>query len=638
MTQKKLNLFFGARVKGFAAPPAGLATVLADGHKFDYTPFAADGFKLPSLLARALQLVQSQSENASSRKKTNASINAGITSFLRWCVDSNLTPTEFTPSLLIDFQSHLKLTRKAWTVYGHYTIIARCCSVLMEHKLIARFPIPKNISLEAAKMGSTAGSTIGTSILGEAARLSTDDVNERTLTLLVDAAWDEAFELLDRVDQGTEWRASAKAWRVAHGEATESSPPNRYLTIGSEATRSDCLRVIVQNIELAFGGFSATYPLSNGFKDFADAELTAAVSYAVKIAAKTGEPVIAHEIYSYFHPTKELAGCALFLLSAAQINPESAAALRVDCVQTDSNPNIARIAWFKWRAGGEQASMPFPKGTHRKSKTIPNLLERYKEASVELRLVAPEKISEILLIWGGGGTGKKSVPAMAESGFRAWHAVKGALGGRVATMERADQALRDLVLKLIPQLTLGLVRTTALNVSGKRLNRDVAALALMDGRQSETPLVDHYLRNESTHERWDAEVREAQAAMLDWTTQKPLIFPPDPNIVASNLSVELEAARNIVDDDFNGGMGASLVDGRVIVIDTPINALRMMQWIEKLNQAEQRLVRDNPLRWQWTFQPQRKLFSEALAMVSKKSKSEAMTMSKTIQLPFPEVI
>lgn len=635
MRKAKLNLEFGARVSGLVAPPAGSVAALSSGQTFDFTEHVAQGPQLPALLVRAFQLAQSKSDNEMSRRKTNGSIGDGIRTFLAWRGKQSPAPDAFSSKLLLDYKAYLSREFKAWTAYGRYTVVARCCATLIEAGLLGPFAIPKNISPEAARAGSSAGSTIASKTSGDAKGLAADDVNEKALGALVDAAWLEAFDLLGKLEQGGAWREQARQWRL---NQKPEKAAKTYMRLPASATREDCLRCLVANIELAFGGFSNLHPLSSDFAGAGDAELSKAVSEIKKAAERLGGRVVAQEVHAYFAPSKELVGCSLFLLASAQVNPESAANLKLDCLEDEANPGIARLRWEKWRAGGGQASLPFPKGSSRKAKTIPNLLARYQEEAAELRSRAPESIRGRLFVYGQPAVGAKGEPCHSDTGIPPWKSAKPLLAERLAEMPGVEDSVRALALQTLPEMTLGLARSTAINVAGKRLNRDLADLARMDGRKSEAALSAHYLRNESTREGWDVQIRSAQSAMLDWTSQPPVVLPPDAKKVEQALGVGAAMAKEVAEDELNAGMGASLVDGRVVVIDTPINALRMIQWLEKLAEAETRMLRDNPERWVVIYQPQRKLFADALSMCSKKNKEQAVKMAKEFQLPFPEVL
>ena len=93
-----------------------------------------------------------------------------------------------------------------------------------------------------------------------------------------------------------------------------------------------------------------------------------------------------------------------------------------------------------------------------------------------------------------------------------------------------------------------------------------------------------------------------------------------------------------MNNEFNNGYGASLINEHVIIIDSPLNALRIIQWIKKLEDNEQKMLISNPERWNTVYLPQKKLFNDVLGLISKKHKNEALKMNKQFTLPFPEVL
>jgi hypothetical protein len=62
-----------------------------------------------------------------------------------------------------------------------------------------------------------------------------------------------------------------------------------------------------------------------------------------------------------------------------------------------------------------------------------------------------------------------------------------------------------------------------------------------------------------------------------------------------------------------------------------------MQWLAHLEEARDRVARDNPARWSALFEPQAALFNEALQAMSRPSKAAARKMNSEFQLPFPPI-
>jgi hypothetical protein len=188
-------------------------------------------------------------------------------------------------------------------------------------------------------------------------------------------------------------------------------------------------------------------------------------------------------------------------------------------------------------------------------------------------------------------------------------------------------------------INYALIRNTAINVTSARLKRhSLDTQKAVGHKRMGGALETAYLANSQYKEDLDQEVRDAQAFLVDWTRKPFVVLPPDVDIVSTRIGVTPDVADRIVAEEFNLGMGASLVNGRTIVMDTVINALRVMQWVEKLKAAEQRMKRDNPSRWTSVYEPQLVLFQQAFEDFGYARRAEAKRMAEDIELPFPEVI
>jgi hypothetical protein len=297
-----------------------------------------------------------------------------------------------------------------------------------------------------------------------------------------------------------------------------------------------------------------------------------------------------------------------------------------------------RLTWVKHRAGGEQLSIPFPKGKHVKSKTIPNVIKLYANSTMHFRENAPKKIKDLLFIWKNHQGGEKS--AIQHPRSSGHDLIKDALKLIKNNLQAKNEKnqIYNLAISLCDSLTLNIIRTTAINVSSKRLDRDISNVALMDGRKTEQPLTEHYLKNKSTIYAFDSKIRESQALMYDWVNSTPIVIKPNENELVKKLQISEENAKQLINDEFNNGYGASLIHENVIIIDSPLNALRIIQWLEKIEENKNKVINSNPERWNSFYLPQQKLFNEALSLMSKKTKSEALKMHKEITLPFPEVL
>jgi len=400
------------------------------------------------------------------------------------------------------------------------------------------------------------------------------------------------------------------------------------------------LKLVIQLMERRFGGYPLGQSAAAMFLGLPDDPEVQSLRRLLRHAIAQKSRFSALEIISYFYPTPALAGLTYSLLCCSQINPESAAHLSLGDMIDDERKDRKRLQWSKGRAGGAQSAIPFPVGGP-SSRTIPRLWASFEKASTDLRAQMPLERRRDFFIWASGQSGDKPWGS-----FRAgmpvspvWNHLRKYLSGALEGMTPAAATLRSIA-PLAPHLhsvTPALLRNTAINIASARLNRDFKATATMDGRKSISPLENSYLANAQTKDRLDKQIRSGQQALSDWLSMPPLVLPADESIISGSLGVDAALAKDIAADEINAGMGASLVNQRAIFIDTPLNALRAMQWRDKLLAAQSRMLRDNPSRWTVHFEPQIALFSDALHSFSRGHLAEARKMNDEIALPFPEI-
>lgn len=404
--------------------------------------------------------------------------------------------------------------------------------------------------------------------------------------------------------------------------------------------RSDWMKLIVQLLHLEYGGFPLGRPSALRSVMDSDSHAGRALGMLIERARERDCRITTPEVVSHFHPSAATAGLGVSLLCAAHVNPMSATQLKLASLVDDEQPGVKRLRWDKPRGGGEQLAMPFPQGGIN-AKTIPRMWEKIVLASSELRSQAPIHLRGELFLWANGEGNERRVKSFADKAWTndVWVFTRRYLGGYFSPMQPASETTETLspLLAHLESISLALIRNTAINIASARLGRDFNSTAAMDGRRDVGVLESAYLNNIQTRDHLDRQVREGQASLVAWLSAPPIVLPPDAEAVATTLSIERDAARAVVDDDLNLGMGASMIDDKVIFIDTPLNALRVIQWIAHLDAARDRLLRDSPGRWRRQYEPQRTLFAQALQLLSRRNRAEAAAMDRDIQLPFPEL-
>ena len=311
--------------------------------------------------------------------------------------------------------------------------------------------------------------------------------------------------------------------------------------------------------------------------------------------------------------------------------------------------SLRRLRFQKGRAGGEVDLPPFPVGGAG-ARTVPRLWDRVLAALQPIRDKAPPGLENRLLprYTRKGGVGWWDDTACSNTLLRVlrkfirgeyprhggWHSVP-LIPSATAGQERYA-VIRDNA----ERLCFALIRATAINVANARLRLDMGATERAVGHKPGGPTAESaYLNNVQYREDLDHEARRGLNFMDAWVREPARVLPPDPGAIESSLGVDRATAERAAADELNLGMGASLVDGRTVVIDTALNALRMMQWAEKLRAAEQRMLGENPDRWNAVYGPQLVVFDQALQDFSYPSRQEARRLqSEGIELPFPEVL
>lgn len=619
MGNKKLNLTFGAEIKELVVKFQRNEFKSLDGINYSFEKFTTNP-GITKLLTQSFRDIQSVNSSDRSKQKTNGSIRFGIRKFLKW-IESKNYQGDFSYQLLLEYKKSLE-KENSWTAYSSYAVVIRLVLNLINKGLIGKFIVPKNIPLQQAKNSAKTGITIASILDTNSENISNDDINEKVLSLIIDTLWEETFKLFDYLELGEKWCSE-----ISNKE---------YIPYKSGMKRDEALQNIIKNCYIEFKGLPIEYSFYNRFKGHTNINFIKVMNRYINANQYYKWKLGPEEINKYFYPTKKLASNIIVLLVASQINPESAIYLDKNCLHSDIDENITRISWVKNRAGGEQTNMPFPTGKHKQAKTIPNVIERYLNYSSNMHSFVSEKNQNLLFVFRSNTTGKMASFQIFNSGPQIMSESINLIKENL--LKKESSIIVDLALQSLDKLTLNLIRTTALNIAGKRLNRDISALASMDGRKTEKVLVEHYLNNSETKQNFDNDIRQSQKLMENWVYEKPIVIKEDKEKIAKSLSIDSELAKKILNDEFNNGYGASFINNYVIIIDSPLNALRIIQWLHKINQDKNLIKLNNPERWSNIYAPQISLFNEALNLMSKKSKQEAKKLNNEIQLPFPEVL
>ena len=130
-------------------------------------------------------------------------------------------------------------------------------------------------------------------------------------------------------------------------------------------------------------------------------------------------------------------------------------------------------------------------------------------------------------------------------------------------------------------------------------------------------------------------IEAAQKMMLDWGEGRYSFVPNDVNKASKRIGTS-EETQEVLDGRHDFGSGISLINDRAIVVDTPLNCLRMMRWRDTVVGSELRLKANNPDRWQGFWLPHISLLDEALNDFPRSTRKAALAIADQHRFFFPE--
>jgi hypothetical protein len=344
------------------------------------------------------------------------------------------------------------------------------------------------------------------------------------------------------------------------------------------------------------------------------------------------QPIGFRELRSYFFPDRDYLAVQTVFFLAAGVNPMSVRRLRLNqLVRFPSGESeAAYLVYDKPRAGGEVRVGPFPLGPPG-SATLPRLWERIVAATARARSEAPPTLREMLLIAKivrGRAPGKierSPVPT-----FLFDHNLKPLLRNETRPEYRE---LRAVARRLTPKL----IRTTAKNILHHRLGGDERLTALAGGHSSEATLSRTYLLNASTRAQYEETIAQCQATLQSWLLMPVEVLPDSEPAISRALGVDAKVARAVRSGELSVAQGLCVFYERAVVVSTPLNCLRMIQWHELLLEARARMLAENPDRWLKLYAPQVRWFADAIEDFPRAIRAEARRLGTLYKLPMPEV-
>jgi hypothetical protein len=597
---------------------------------YDFSAFQSLGL-LCGQVAEGFAAMQSSAEDLDARKNTNRSRFGSLTCFLRWVGSSACkVPPHLDYMLLRQFKEFLLANNAPVTAKNRFFTVTRFARDQMDRGRCAAFPLPSSVSTQASLVTASGEKTLRdlSNSTGPA-----HDVNEQLLKLLQRFVWHQFEAYEDRLALGRRWRQEVAGGFIAPPDASETKSDLW------KAPRVDLVELAVKLALVTWSGRIPPYASNYRRLRYPDRTVPQFQFYNVTGGAGAlalrhrNEPIVSiKEVLTYLDPCIEVLGCAAALLLAAGVNPSSLPRLRVDQLARDpaASTMFATIISDKPRAGRQLDLGPFPIGGP-SARTLPRLWERLAAMTAGLRCEALKDIRSRLLLARGGTNNVKDTRFSI----------------RVATSWQLQAALRNELVghargefeplqSLATSLTLSHVRTTSINVTNARLHHDFGKTAKAF-RHGEGVYEASYLTGPHVRLALESHIREGQFLLEQWARGAVSIVPDDTSRIAHAAAVDTATAVRIRRDEFNLGFGVSLVNGHAIVVATPLNCARMIQWLRRLREAESRMLRDSPERWNLLYAPQLHLFREALLDFPKSVRVEGDRLDAEYQLPFMDV-
>ena len=343
------------------------------------------------------------------------------------------------------------------------------------------------------------------------------------------------------------------------------------------------------------------------------------------------ETVSLAELRSYLAPTTKYLAALMPTFLAAGVNPSSFRRLRVDqlVLAADAPELFASIVFEKPRAGGEVVVGPFRVGKPGEF-SLPQVWERAARATAGLRERLPNKNVKNKLFLAARDRGRwrnTFVDVAAPHKF-----LRVALKKLLVELFGRDSPLGQIATRMSPKV----IRATAINIANRRMGLDKDLSAAAFGQKPEVLDV-AYLLNDRIKAELERTMEEGQAALERWLRAPIRVVPNERSAILDACGQDAKSAAEVREGDSVWLNGLCLVHDQAFVVDTPINCLRMLQWIEHLRAAEARMRRDHPDRWAARYAPQIPLFEDAIGDFSRRTRRAADALARTHVLPMEEI-
>lgn len=599
-----------------------------DGHSYDFSAFRSLGL-MTRLIVQVFPDTFSNNDDPAIRKTTNRSQFNNLCVFLRWATAHSGAPRPaFNATILEHYHRHLLAGPYALaTVIHYFHAVCRIARLLFEKRLAQPFLIPANGSQREALAAGQGSRTLVDLCPRAVAELGPDLANHDLLKRLLLACDRRARQLEDRLALGEKWRREVSAGEFAPPLHLADTPLADW-----RMSRDDLVHLACKLALYCWEGEIAHRDVALRAPGPAEALFRCIVWNRVSdtLRAAEGESITLAEIRSYLAPTNEYFAALYPLLTASGVNPHSVLRLRTSNLQfaPDAPETFAYLVVEKPRAGGEIRLGPFRVGTEHVL-SLPQLWQRIARATERVRASAPRNLANFLFLG-------RSV--RGESGRRCAIRPGGAAelcSEYLRPWLRTQTSDPDLV-ALADGITNKIVRATAINLAYATLGRDSSLSAIPFGH-SQAVLDMTYIVSGAVRAALEDTMSRAQSMLEAWLRSPIAVVDNRIQAIRDAAHVDAPTARAIQRDEWTRANGLCLLKDTAFVVDSPLNCLRMMQWLEKLRAERARMQREQPERWSLRYAPQIPLFEDALHDFSRRSRRSAERLHRRIALPMEEI-
>lgn len=598
------------------------------GVLYDFSRFRELG-SLARQVVSVFPEVLSPNDDPSIAGTTNRSLFNAISAFLAWA----LKPARghrpaFDATTLELYQRHLLSGALALNTSHHrFAIASRVARQLVEKGIVAPFMIPSNTSQVEALAAGKGSHTLYDLCPGLCPGTKPEVANAEILRRLLLTCDRKAAEFEARLALGEQWRQEVSAKQFSPPLHLLHTPLSAWSMSREELVHLACKLALYcwgGVIQHRFEALKARGPAERLFRSIVWNQ----VSESLRAAG--GESITLPEVRSYLAPSNEYFAVLHPLLAASGVNPESIRRLKTDGLQyaPDAPDAFAYLVVEKPRAGGEIRLGPFRVGAEGHL-SLPQLWNRILRATERVRNTAPAPSASILLLgWSmKGEAGRRSFMCSRGSGALCDNHLRRWL--REQTEDRPLQALAT-------GITNKIVRVTAINIAFARLGHNSSISSIPFGHQP--PVLDvTYLISGAVRASLEATMSRAQEMLEAWLRSPITVVDNRIKAVCRAASVDEDTARAVLRDEWTRANGLCLMNDKALVVDSPLNCLRMMQWLDRLRAAQDRMQRDHPQRWAARYAPQIPLFEDALHDFSRRTRRAAEALHRRVALPMEEI-